>query len=122
MPSEAMLELQSGFNDRLLAYGEPFINVRTGERFTAIMATAPSVDPRMEVQDDQREMSMIETRRDLIENGIRFGDVILQPHPLWSLEDLVVPIKWKTARRMDNAGNFTIKYWLIVVTESDEGF
>jgi hypothetical protein len=122
MPSEVILGLQAGFNERILQYGEPFVNVRTGERFTAIMSAAPSVDPRMEVADDQREMSIIETLRNLIVQGVKFGDVILQPHPLWSIEDLPVPIKWKMTRRLDNAGNFTIKYWMVLVTASDDGF
>jgi hypothetical protein len=64
---------------------------------------------------------MIETRRDLIPE-LRYGDVLLQIHPLYELENLVVPFRWRVVKRSDNTASFTVKFWVSLIANVDAGF
>ena len=125
MPTEFINGLIGSFNQRLLQRGEPFQLVRdgiqTGQPFKAIMISVPPLDPRLPLQGDIREASMIETRRDL-DPGLRHGDVLLQIHPLYELSDVEFPSKWTVRHRVNNPVDFTIKYWVTLVSDQDSGF
>lgn len=75
----------------------------------------------MPLGEDSREMSMIESRRDLIPL-LQSGDIILQIHPLYELSNAEIPPKWRVTRRVNNPANFTIQYWLVLIAENDSGF
>ncbi len=115
----AMLELQTGFNQRLAQLGQPMQHQRSGETFTAILLPVNAIDPRLELGDDPRELATMEARRDRIPE-IKYGDVIVQTQPFWanSAAPVVQPL-WKAVRRDDNPANFAVKWWLVKITDQD---
>jgi hypothetical protein len=119
--TEAMLQLQSGFDERMSELGQRFRLPRTGDEFDAILLPLPPIDPMFELGTDKREKASLEGRRDRLPAIVR-DDIILQLQPFWTTEPLAAPPKWMALEREDNPANFAVKYTLVKVTEGDANF
>ncbi len=118
MNPQALIELRSGFDERINELGQRFSLLRTGDEFDAILLPVAPIDPQLELGSDWRELATLEGRRDRMP-AIVYADIIIQTLPFWATEPLVAPPKWKVVRRDDNPANFAIKFWLVKITDQD---
>ncbi len=81
-----VLELQSGFDERMQALGQRFSYAATGDEFDAILLPVQPIDPQLGLGTDWREMSTLEARRDGLP-PITYGGIITQLFPFWSTDE-----------------------------------
>ncbi len=119
----AMLDLLSGFRDRMLQLGQPFLHQRSGSAFRGILIQINPIDPQFELGSDWREMSTLECQRGRTPT-IEKDDLVEQTNPFWrttqTQADFPNPV-WKVIRRDDNPASFAVKYWLVKVITEDAG-
>lgn len=116
----AMLELLSGFRDRMEMFGQPFLLRRTQETFQGMMFSAPVIAPQLELGSDTRELSTLEVRRGFAP-VLQINDVLEQTQPFWrsaAIRDSFPNPVWKVVRREDNPADFAIRYWVVKVVEN----
>lgn len=116
--TQAMIELQAGFDERMTELGQRFSLPRTGDQFDAILLPVNPIDPQLELGSDWREMATLEGRRDRMPT-ITYGDTVIQIQPFWATDALITPPQWKVIRRDDNPANFAVKFWLVKITVQD---
>jgi hypothetical protein len=114
--SQALLELQEGFQTRIDSLGQPFVHKKSGTSFLGILLPVHPVDPMLELGSDWREMATLEALRNTVP-AINYADVIAQTNPIWGA--VGTPPQWKVVRREDNPADFAIKYWLVKITSQD---
>jgi hypothetical protein len=117
----AMLELFTGFRDRLNELGQPMLHRDTAIEFRAILLPVPPIDGGNELGEDIREMATLECRRDQCP-PIRKYDLIEQIRPHWRTAAIAASFPnpvWKAVRREDNTVSFAIKFWMVKITDSD---
>ena len=113
-------DLIQGFMDRMMAMGQPFELLRTGESFQAIAIPLPPVDPTLELGSDWRELMTLEVRRDQMPEGVVLNDVIRQSNPPWGTRLFQKTPLLKLVRRDDNPASCSVKYWADKVPEAEE--
>jgi hypothetical protein len=118
----AMLQLLTGFRERLMQLGQTCLHQRTGVEFRAILTPLPAIIPGgSELGDDPRELATLEARRDHCPAFLH-GDLIEQVQPMWRTatiaDDFPNPV-WKVIRRDNNTVAYAIKYWMVKITEVD---
>jgi len=117
---QALIELRAGFDERIAELGQLFSLERTGDEFEAILLPVNPIDPQLELGSDWREMATLEGNRERVPWwNIKYGDVILQTNPFWRTDILSTIPKWKIIRKDDNPANFTIKFWVVKITDKD---
>src|SRR5205814_10178213 len=107
----SMFDLIGSVTERVTAFGQRLRLERTGEEFTAVLTPQPSIDPRLDLGADPREMALLEGRRDLVPN-LEHGDTITQLSAVWAKVGDEVEFPCKVVRRDDNPANVAIRYWL----------
>ncbi len=118
MSPALLLELRSGFDERMAGLGQRFERLTTGEEWDGILLAVPPVDPAMDLGEDLRERATMECRRDSAPE-LEYGEIVIQKRPFWSLTGDAPSPRWSVTRREDNPANFAIRYWLIKVTDKD---
>jgi len=111
MSPALLLELRSGFDERMASLGQRFSRETTGEEWDGILLSVPPLDPRMDLGADLREFATLECRRDTSPD-LQYGEVIIQQRPFWQVSDNAPAPRWSVARREDNPADFAVKYWL----------
>jgi hypothetical protein len=115
----SMFDLVGSVTERVTAYGQQLRLERTGEEFTAVLTPQPSIDPRLDLGADPREMALLEGRRDMVPE-LKYGDTVTQISAVWAHVGDVVSFPWKVVKRDDNPANVAIRYWLVKIGEFDE--
>src|SRR5207249_2314246 len=104
--------------DRVTAFGQQLRLERTGEEFVAVLTPQPSIDPRLELGEDPREMALLEGRRELVPK-LEYGDIVTQISAVWAQVGEDVAFQWKVLKRDDNPANVAIRYWFVKITDQD---
>jgi hypothetical protein len=119
----AMLQLFTGFRDRLTQLGETILHQRTGTEFRAILSPLPPIVPQGELLDrDNRAAATLEARRDQIPADFRKGDLVEQAQPLWRRAEIADQFPnpvWRVTDRDPNTIPYAAKYWLVQVSSQD---
>ena len=121
MSPALLLELRTGFDERLAGLGQRFKLERTGDEWDGILLAVPPIHPILDPGADKREKATMEARRDGLPN-IKYGDIILQKQPFWAVSEDTPAPRWRVIERSDNPADFAIKYWLVKIAEQDDGF
>src|SRR5437867_1046583 len=118
--SQALDDLQIGFEARLELYGETFTvmsGAATGKAFPAILMPFAALDPRMELGRDPREYASLQCLRDDYPDGIESQDSIKSGGSDPSDPALY---SWRVVDRDDNPGDFAVKLFLVKIVEGKD--
>jgi hypothetical protein len=121
MSPAMLLELRTGFAERIKELGQKFRLLKDGSEWDGILLGVPPMDPQLELGSDWREMATLESLRQ-VTPSIGYGDLIKQVSPFWSIPSDPQTVLWKVVRREDNGAYFTIKFWLVMVTQKDPDY
>jgi len=118
MSPALLLELRSGFDERIAGLGQKFVRESTGEEWDGILLAVPSVDPRLDLGEDLRERATLECRRDSCPD-LAYGEIVIQKRPFWAVSENTPSPRWSVSSREDNPADFAIKYWLVKIGAKD---
>jgi hypothetical protein len=100
---------REGFHAQWGVSRDWFITVKDGIRFSGVLELMPSIDPRLELGSDTRELSCLHVLREKFPfSSINQGDQIQQTSAHGQ------PV-WKCVRRDNNPADIVVRLWIVKV-------